>query len=81
MPRPTSSTHLQSMSSFLVLVRLFVGCAAGDVGLLNDLLKDLEDPETLKEVEKLMNVRLTFAREYNSREIYVSTPHRHRLCA
>ncbi|CAM9734310.1 unnamed protein product [Pylaiella littoralis] len=28
---------------------------AGDVGLLNDLLKDLEDPETLKEVDKLMN--------------------------
>lgn len=30
---------------------------AGDVGLMNDLLKDLEDPETLKEVEKLMKVR------------------------
>lgn len=29
---------------------------AGDVGLMNDLLKDLEDPETLKEVEKLMKV-------------------------
>lgn len=29
---------------------------AGDIGLMNDLLKDLEDPETLKEVEKLMNV-------------------------
>lgn len=27
---------------------------AGDVGLMADLLKDLEDPETLKEVEKLM---------------------------
>lgn len=32
--------------------------AAGDVGLMADLLKDLEDPETLKEVEKLMNVRV-----------------------
>lgn len=32
--------------------------AAGDVGLMADLLKDLEDPETLKEVEKLMNVIL-----------------------
>ena len=30
--------------------------AAGDVGLMADLLKDLEDPETLKEVEKLMKV-------------------------
>lgn len=30
---------------------------AGDVGLLQDLLKDLEDPETLKEVEALMKVR------------------------
>lgn len=28
--------------------------AAGDVGMLNDLLKDLHDPEMLKEVEKLM---------------------------
>ena len=31
---------------------------AGDVGLLQDLLKDLEDPETLKEVQKLMKVCL-----------------------
>lgn len=33
--------------------------AAGDVGLMADLLKDLEDPETLKEVEKLMKVHTT----------------------
>lgn len=33
--------------------------AAGDVGLMADLLKDLEDPETLKEVEKLMKVQST----------------------
>lgn len=32
--------------------------AAGDIDLMNDLLKDLEDPETLKEVEKLMKARL-----------------------
>lgn len=36
---------------------LFPTPAAGDIGLMNDLLKDLEDPETLKEVEKLMKVR------------------------
>ncbi|CAM9302275.1 unnamed protein product [Ectocarpus sp. 12 AP-2014] len=37
---------------------------AGDVGLMNDLLKDLEDPETLKEVEKLMNDK-NFKKEMN----------------
>ena len=31
--------------------------AAGDMGLMADLMKDLEDPETRKEVEKLMKVR------------------------
>lgn len=31
---------------------------AGDVGLMADLMKDLDDPEMMKEVEKLMKVKM-----------------------
>lgn len=45
------------------------GCriVAGDVGLLQDLLKDLDDPETLKEVEKLMKVGVGEGRSNGNR--------------
>lgn len=33
------------------------GDEAGDVGLIQDLLKDMKDPETMKQVEELMKVR------------------------
>lgn len=57
---PHLSVPLTSSAGLLIdLVCLgapIIMTEAGDIGLMTDLMKDLENPEIMKEVEKLMKV-------------------------
>lgn len=57
---PDLSIPLTSSARFLVdrafLDAPIIMTEAGDIGLMADLMMDLENPEIMKEVEKLMNV-------------------------